>query len=138
MISFDLECDKEHRFEGIFKDYNSFEEQIKNNLVACPLCNSTKVKRLFSGCSIQARPVSKIAKENTSRTFFELVKELRAFVESNFENVGREFPEIARAIYYGTEEARGIYGESTFEEMKELTEEGIPVLPLPNVEKMEH
>lgn len=138
MISFDLECEKEHRFEGIFKDYQSFEDQLRNNVIACPLCNSTKVKRLFSGCSIQARPVSKVAKDTANRTFFELVKELRTFVESNFENVGREFPEIARAIYYGAEEARGIYGESTLQEMKELAEEGIPVLPLPDVEKMEN
>ncbi len=138
MISFDLECEKEHRFEGIFKDYQSFKAQMRQNLIACPLCNSTNVKRLFSGCSIQARPVSKISKDGSSRTFFELVKELRAFVENNFENVGREFPEIARAIYYGTEEARGIYGESSLEEMKELAEEGIPVLPLPDVEKLEN
>lgn len=138
MISFDLECDKGHRFEGIFKDYPSFEDQIQRKIVACPLCNSTDVKRLFSGCSIQARPVSKISSDKTSRTFFEMVKELKSYVESNFENVGREFPEIARAIYYGAEEPRGIYGESSMEEIKELAEEGIPVLPLPDVEKIEN
>lgn len=138
MISFDLECEKEHRFEGFFKDYQSFEQQLKNNLIACPLCNSTNIKRLFSGCSIQARPVSKISKDKQTQTIFELVKELRSFVEANFENVGRNFPEIARAIYYGIEEARGIYGESTLQEMKELAEEGIPVLPLPDIEKLEN
>ncbi|MCX7678780.1 MAG: DUF1178 family protein [Spirochaetes bacterium] len=138
MISFDLECNNEHRFEGIFKNYQSFEEQLKNNLIACPLCNSTNVKRLFSGCSIQARPVSKIAKDKNAQTFFEFVKELRAFVEANFENVGRDFPEIARAIYYGIEETRGIYGETSLQEMQELAEEGIPVFPLPNIEKMEN
>lgn len=138
MISFDFECDKEHRFEGIFKDYKSFEEQLQKNLIVCPLCNSTNIKRLFSGCSIQARPVSKIAKEGDGRTFFEFLKELRAYVEHNFENVGSDFPEIARAIYYGLEEERGIYGETTLQEIKELSEEGISVLPLPDVEKLEN
>jgi hypothetical protein len=135
MISFDLECDKEHRFEGIFKDYNSFEEQLQKKIIACPLCNSTEIKRLFSGCSIQARPLSK---DKNERTFFELVQELRSFVEANFENVGREFPDVARAIYYGIEEQRAIYGECSLEETKELHDEGIPVLPLPNIEKLEN
>ena len=29
MISFDLECANEHRFEGIFKDYESFTSQME-------------------------------------------------------------------------------------------------------------
>jgi hypothetical protein len=56
---------------------------------------------------------------------------LRKYVEDNAENVGRDFPEEARKIHYGETEARGIYGEATVQEAKELIEEGVDVAPLP-------
>ena len=53
MISFDLECSKEHRFEGIFKDYQAFDDQLSREMIECPFCGDLKIKRLFTGCSIQ-------------------------------------------------------------------------------------
>ena len=138
MISFNLEYESRHKFEGIFKDYRSFEDQHAAGQIAYPLCGSRKVKRILSGCAIQARPVTRVVKDGDTRTFFDYVREFRSFVTDNFENVGRDFPELARAIYYGIEEERAVYGETTLQEMKELAEEGIGVLPLPDVEKMEN
>lgn len=138
MISFDLECDNGHKFEGIFSDYRSFDGQLAGNRIACPLCDSTGIRRLYSGCAIQARPASRITKDRDARTFFECMREVRRFVMDNFENVGSDFPEVARAIHYGAGEERAVYGETSLQEMKELAEEGIGVLPLPDVEKLEN
>ncbi len=137
MISFDLECAGGHRFEGSFKDYESFSSQLERKMIACPLCDSADVKRLFSGCSIQARPGGASKKPGAQPNIFEAMRIIRQYVQENFENVGKEFPEVARAIYYGAEETRNIYGESSIKEMKELAEEGINVLPLPPVDKLE-
>jgi hypothetical protein len=136
MISFDLECVDGHKFEGIFRDYESFSGQLEKKMVRCPLCDSIDIKRLYSGCSIQARPASK--QQPQIPNLFELVKKMRKIVTENFENVGRDFPEIARDIHYGHSDERNIYGEATASETKELIDEGIGVVPLPDVEKLEN
>lgn len=140
MISFDLECANGHRFEGIFKDYNSFEDQLSRNMISCPICQDIKIKRLFTGCSIQSR--SSIAEtpapDNKIQNFFEILRIVRDYVKNNFDNVGRDFADKARAIYYGVEEERNIYGESTGQELKELLDEGIDVLPLPSADIKEN
>ncbi len=138
MISFDLECDGGHRFEGVFSDYGSFDDQLAAGRIACPLCTSTSVKRIYSGCAIQARPVTRLMKDPSARTFFDYMREFRRFVMENTEDVGRDFPEVARGIHCGAEEKRAIRGETTIGEMKELAEEGIGVLPVPDVEKLEN
>jgi hypothetical protein len=61
----------------------------------------------------------------------EAIKELQASIEKNFDNVGIKFPEEARKIHYGEAKARGIYGEATAEEAKELIEEGVEIAAVP-------
>ena len=57
----------------------------------------------------------------------------RAYVEKNFDNVGDKFPEEARKIHYGEAEERGIFGEATGKEAKELIDEGVSIAPLPGI-----
>jgi hypothetical protein len=52
-------------------------------------------------------------------------------VSRNFDYVGDGFAEEARAIYYGAQEGRPIWGETTAEEREALAEEGIAAVPLP-------
>ncbi len=60
------------------------------------------------------------------------MREIRKQVEQNAEYVGPRFAEEARRIHYKeTDEGKGIYGEATLSEAKELAEEGIDFLPLP-------
>jgi len=132
MISFDLECGNEHRFEGIFRDYESFADQMARGMLSCPFCENGDIRRLFSGCSIQARPSIATTIDRKSPNIFELMRQMESYVKENFDNVGTDFAETARAIYYGFEEERNIYGQSTREEIRELQEEGIRVLPLPS------
>lgn len=138
MISFDLECPNGHRFEGTFKDYQSFDDQLTKGIVECPFCESREIKRLFTGCSIQKKSTSANPSADKNPNIFEVMKSIEKYVKENFENVGKDFYEVSRAIYYGVEEERNIYGESTKEEIDELREEGINVFPLPDIEKFEN
>ncbi len=61
----------------------------------------------------------------------EMIRKLRKHVEDNSEYVGPRFAEEARKIHYEESEARGIYGEASLDEARELNEEGIDVQPLP-------
>ena len=61
--------------------------------------------------------------------------QLKKEVEKNCEYVGDNFEKEARAIYYGDSPERSIYGKTTFKEAKSLCEDGIPVTPLPWVDR---
>ena len=59
------------------------------------------------------------------------MRHLRKVVEQNAEYVGPRFAEEARKIHYKESEEKGIYGEASLTDVKELTEEGIACHPLP-------
>ena len=69
------------------------------------------------------------AQQQMMAKMMELAKE----VKSKADNVGEKFPEEARKIHYGESEARAIYGKATTDEVTELVEEGVDILPLPDV-----
>ena len=56
---------------------------------------------------------------------------MRKTIEKNFDNVGEKFPEEARKIHYGETPDRGIFGQATDKEAKDLVDEGIKVFVLP-------
>jgi hypothetical protein len=61
----------------------------------------------------------------------EFAAKARRHVAENFDYVGDDFAEEARAMYYGEQADRPIWGEATAEERAELKEEGVQALPLP-------
>ena len=65
------------------------------------------------------------------RKMRKLMAEVREHVEANFDNVGPQFPEEARKIFYGEADDRPIFGDATEDEAKALAEEGVPVARLP-------
>jgi len=68
---------------------------------------------------------------------YNTMKKYRHYVEENCENVGAEFAAEARKIQDGTSEKRGIYGMATIDETEELLDEGIDVLPVPGLGKLD-
>jgi hypothetical protein len=67
----------------------------------------------------------------TQAMMLEAIGALRKHVEENFDDLGDGFAKEARAIHEGKAEVRGIYGQATPQEVKELVEDGVPVAPLP-------
>ena len=84
------------------------------------------------------KPVKKSDKDErraleVAENILEAVGKVRAHVEKNFDNVGDQFAEEAKRIFYGEAEERGIYGNATKKETDELDEEGIEFYRLPNI-----
>jgi len=144
MILYDLTCSEEHRFESWFRNSNVADKLIKGGQIVCPSCGSTKVHKApmapMIGKTIakssDAVPAAQSEPENEAlaaamEKAAEAFAELRKAVEKNCEDVGEKFPEEARRIHYGEAQKRGIYGEATAKETKDLLDEGIGVLPLP-------
>ena len=59
------------------------------------------------------------------------IRALHEKVVATSEDVGKKFTEQARQMHDGDIPLRSIRGEATFEEARELWEDGIPVLPIP-------
>ena len=132
MILFDLKCDKNHKFEAWFASSVDYEKQLKNKLIECPYCNSTRIEKALMAPNINTKTTSKINKKNASQKKLERqIKKFRKYIEKNTDNVGKNFAEEARKIYYGETKSRPIRGESTEKESQELKEEGVPFSILP-------
>ena len=136
MIRFSLYCDRDHEFDGWFRDNADFDKQKKRGLVTCPVCNSAKVEKALMAPSVQtARKREKVALGMSAeqKQLMGKLKELTDKVKQNADYVGDKFPEEARKIHFGETDPRGIYGEATPTEVKELLDDGVGIMPLPDI-----
>ena len=134
MIAYDLQCIEGHAFEGWFEDSQAYQSQKKKGLIACPVCNSTRVSRIPSTFAIRASQIPK--KVSLEEKHLKKVgKEIVDFVHKNFDDVGCNFAKEALKMHYGVEEPRNIRGVSTEEEEEMLKKEGIEFLKIPMPER---
>lgn len=132
MIKYALKCQNGHRFEGWFSNSADYDAQAAAGALTCPVCDTSDISK-----DIMAPAIATGRRKEAARTveaisaMREAARKARAYVEKNFDNVGKRFPEEARKIHYGESEERGIYGVATPDEVKELTEEGVNIAPLP-------
>jgi hypothetical protein len=133
MIKYALSCDDGHEFEGWFGDSSDFDHQRGSGLLECPLCASTHVrKQIMAPSVVGAKKRDAVRDEGGKRSMMmEVMGQVRAHVEANFDYVGDRFAAEARKIHARESEERGIYGEASSEEVRGLVEDGVPVAPLP-------
>ena len=140
MIKYNLKCNNKHEFESWFSNSNEFEKLKLKNLIECIYCKSKQVDKSIMS-PIVLNKDEKIKKDKSLENFKKVKKELfkiRKFVEKNFENVGKDFPQEVRNVYYNKRENKNIYGHTTQEEAEELKEEGIDIASIPWVDKIEN
>ena len=134
MILFDLSCENEHQFEAWFPSSKKYDEQRKRKLISCPYCNSNKIKKALMAPNLNMLSKSKNKKNVSLKNKKSLetnIKKLKKLIETNTKDVGKNFAEEARKIYYGEKKSQSIRGETTKKEAKELIEEGIPCISMP-------
>lgn len=137
MIVFNLSCGQGHAFEGWFKDARAYQSQRKARKVSCPVCTGTDIKKVPAGARIshgRAARIDQAAQVSAeAQAWREAVQALHTKVSESCEDVGPRFAEEARKMHYGETDPRGIYGEATVSEARDLVDEGVPVLPLPKL-----
>ncbi len=141
MISYQLKCSSGHEFEAWFPNSGSYDEQRASGDVDCPLCGDQDIMKAPMAPAVASRKEStrhtrearaaEVRAEEVAREIVEAASRLRDHVEQTCDNVGAQFAEEARKIHYGEVKERGIYGEASFEETRNLDEEGIEVFRLP-------
>ena len=154
MIKFSLICDRAHEFESWFPDSASYDRQAKRGLVTCPVCDSAKVSKAIMSPNVARKDKDRVIAADNDDTpsvpaapapqnialldeqqqqLRGMIRELHEKIVANTDDVGENFPEEARKMHEGETPARSIRGKASFEEARELLEDGIPVLPIPDL-----
>ena len=162
MIRYRLQCPDDHQFDAWFANSAAFDTQAKCGLVACAVCGSTKIEKALMAPNVGTKsnrkgevlpaagpspsPSADIVAANSvaltgeaakraavTQELMALMRKIRAEVADKAEYVGPDFAEEARKIHYDEAPNRGIYGEATKRDVIDLLDEGIDIMPLPNL-----
>jgi len=153
---FDLSCEHDHVFEGWFSSLDSYQDQLSRGLVRCPVCHSDQITRRVSaphlnvshlragsaprtapsapaGTDVAARAaVAAPSGDQMARLQAEGLRQIRRIVRQT-DDVGARFADEARRMHSGEIEERPIRGTASVEECRELVEEGISIMPIPDI-----
>ena len=127
MIKYTIKCGNDHVFESWFNNSTICDELLNKKAVECPICRDIDCSK-----AIMAPRISKKGRQPKS-DYAQAREDSEAtmnWIKSNSDDVGAEFAQEARAIYYGNKESRNIHGITTNQEIHELREEGIDVINL--------
>jgi hypothetical protein len=142
MIKYKLICKEcNNLFDSWFSTSKEFEKLKKLKHINCYNCNSLKVeKTLMSPSVLNSKKNKSETREN--KKYIKIknkIKEYQKFIKNNFDYVGENFSYEARSIHYNDKKKyKGIYGNATTKEVKELEEEGIDTEIIPWVNENEN
>jgi hypothetical protein len=142
MIKYKLACKEcELSFDSWFASSKEYEKLKKKNFLICHNCNSQKVeKTLMAPQLINSKKKSidilDLAKyDNIKKT----IKNYQKFIKDNLKYVGENFAYEARSIHYdGKKKKKGIYGNASKQDLKELKEEGINAQIIPWIDEKDN
>ena len=138
MIKFKLICqDCDIKFDSWFASSNEYEKLKKRKFLTCHNCNSSKVEKtvmapqLIKSNSKFETKLNSLKHQKISKT----IKNYQKFIKDNFQYVGNNFAYEARSIHYNSKKkSKGIYGNASKQDLKELKEEGIDAQMIPWIE----
>ena len=139
----DLACAHGHVFEGWFASEDDYLAQRERGLLECPICGVKDVEKRLTAPRLnlgkgqppaepdaaQTTPPSQGPLEAMQAAFLQALQQMVARTE----DVGERFADEARRIHHGEAPVRGIRGRASVQEAAELVEEGIDIVPLPDL-----
>ena len=139
MIKYKLVCKNcDNFFDSWFASSKEYEKLKKLKHINCDNCYSLKVeKTLMTPSVLNSKKEKPVIYKNKKYTKIKnTIKEYQKFIKNNFEYVGEDFAYKARSIHYNKKKrSKGIYGNATTKEVKELNEEGIDTEIIPWVDQ---
>ena len=134
MIKYKLTCnDCTKPFDSWFASSKEFEKLKKSKYLNCPSCNSLNIdKSLMSPSVINIKKNNNVLNKQKYKKVKNKIKEYQKFIKNNFDYVGKNFAYEARSIHYNNKKKKkGIFGNASSNEIKELKEEGIETEMIP-------
>ena len=142
MIKYKLACkDCEITFDSWFASSKEFEKLKKKQFLVCHICNSKKVDKTLMSPSLRnnKKDVKNDLQLDKYKNIKKTIKSYQKFIKDNFMFVGENFAYEARSIHYNhKKKSKGIYGNASKKDLKELKEEGIDAQMIPWVEDKEN
>ena len=142
MIKYKLVCKNcETNFDSWFASSKEFEKLKKKQLLVCHICNSAKVDKTLMAPSVRnnKRDIKNDLQLDKYENVKKTIRSYQKFIKENFKFVGENFAYEARSIHYSSKKkSKGIYGNATKKDLKELKEEGIDAQMIPWVEDKEN
>lgn len=137
MIRYKLKCENLHKFESWFSSSDAYEKLKDKKLLSCEICGSNSISKSLMSPSVNSKSKKNLKENLKMKPSKEqkLLTKLKQEIEKNCEYVGDNFEKEARAIHFGESPERSIYGKTTLKEAKSLYEDGIPVTPLPWIDR---
>ena len=135
MIKYKLVCKNcENSFDSWFASSTEFEKLKKKKLLNCHLCNSIEIEKSLMAPKLINNYSNEISKKKNFKLkkINKKIKEYQNFIKNNFEYVGKNFTYEARSIHYNNKKRKkGIFGNASKDEIKELKDEGIETEVIP-------
>ena len=138
MIKYNLICECGRTFESWFSSSAEYDVLRRKKLVNCIYCNSTSVKKTIMAPNLFSKSNQASKRTKLEKNIKKQLLDFRRYIEKNCKNVGDNFSQEARSIYYDKKETKGIYGKVTAEEIDELNDEGIETTSIPWYDKIEN
>ena len=137
MIKYKLICENcRLSFDSWFASSKEYEKLKKRKLLDCSNCNSRNIKKTLMAPKVLNKNIER--SQNQIKKFKKInnkIKEYQNFIKKNFEYVGNNFTHEARSIYYDNKKrVKGIYGNVSLKDIRELKEEGINTQVVPWVD----
>lgn len=146
----DLGCSKGHVFEGWFGSETDYQQQRDTGRLTCPVCGDAGVAKRLSAprlnlgatqprtaapnMTVPQRPPAEAASAGLPAELQAVWWQAMRTIAARTEDVGDRFAEEARRIHRGDTPARDIRGRATLEQAQDLLEEGVELLPLPDLD----
>ena len=140
MIKYCLKCKKcSLEFESWFSSSKEFDRLKKLKHLNCQNCNSSKIEKSLMSPNLTNSKKNFAQNEQKIKHIKNQIKKYQKIVKDNFEFVGDNFAYEARSIHYNKKkEKKGIYGNASSEEVKELKNEGIETEMIPWINDKEN
>ena len=138
----DFSCSAGHVFEGWFASDEEWRAELAQGRFACPVCGSRQIERKLTAPHFSrvagttrtevARDMSVREGQKRAQMQAKAIKALRRVADAA-EDVGGRFPKEVRDMREGKTAMRLVKGQCAPDEARALREEGIPVMPLPDL-----
>tara|TARA_Y100000590_G_C14813697_1_gene673596 strand:- start:45 stop:467 length:423 start_codon:yes stop_codon:yes gene_type:complete len=140
MIKFKLTCKEcSKTFDSWFSSSIEFEKLKRLKYINCINCNSSSVKKSLMAPNVLNSKNDTFVTNNKFKEIRKKIKEYQKFVEKNFKYVGNNFTYEARSIHYNkNKNKKGIYGNASPDEIKDLKNEGIETEVIPWIKDKEN
>mgnify|MGYP001448178510 CR=1 FL=1 len=141
MIKYCLKCkDCSLEFESWFSSSREFDRLKKLKHLNCQNCTSKEIEKSLMSPNLTNTKNKNFDQNNQKlKEVKNQIKKYQKFVKDNFEYVGDNFTYEARSIHYNKKKmTKGIYGNASSKDVKDLKNEGIETELIPWINDKEN